>query len=194
MSGDHVLMPSPVMEVISVPNVATAATPHATVLETKSKYILYKIVTPYYVMAWHLALQHADLLHLFPNLVHDLTYGSPIGNLPPLSHTFIPNNLGSANIDPAYMDSFLEEEVTSGHMDGLFTVDYAHQIFNGHLWTVPLGFVENPGSTALRLICHHSKEDHFSMSTNGWINMTFSTAKFYSVAHATAFMNIYSNI
>src|SRR5882724_10430622 len=143
MSGDHVLMPSPVMEVISVPNVATAATPHATVLETKSKYILYKIVTPYYVKAWHLALQHADLLHLFLNLVHDLTYGSPIGNPPPLSHTFISNNLGSADIDPAYMDSFLVEEVTSGRMDGPFTVNYAHQIFNGHFRMAPLSFVES---------------------------------------------------
>src|SRR5882724_1883565 len=150
MSGDHVLMPSPVMEVISVPNVATAATPHATVLETKSKYILYKIVTLYDLKAWHLALQHADLLHLFPNLVHNLTYGSPIGNLPPLSHTFIPNNLGLADIDPAYMDSFLAEEVTSSHMDGPFTVNYSHQIFNGHLQMAPLSFVEKPGSTA----CH----------------------------------------
>jgi len=39
-SRDHVLMPSPVMEVISVPYAVTAATLCATVLETKSESIL----------------------------------------------------------------------------------------------------------------------------------------------------------
>jgi len=83
-------MPSPVMEDISVPYVATTATPHAAVLETNPEYILYKNVTPYNPKAWHLALQHADLLHLFPNLVHNLTYGSPIAIL---LHYHIPSFL-----------------------------------------------------------------------------------------------------
>jgi len=76
------------------------------------------------------------------------------------------------------MDSFLAEEVTSSHMDGPFTVNYSHQIFNGHLQMAPLSFVEKPGSTALHLIHHHLKDDHLGMSTNGFIDMSFGVTKF----------------
>jgi len=48
---------------------------------------------------------------LFSNLVHDITYSVPIGNPPLLTHTFIPNNLKSADIDPVYMDKFIQEEL-----------------------------------------------------------------------------------
>ena len=75
-----------VTEATSVPYVATATILPAAALETSVEAILYKIVTPYHSSAWHLALQQADLLHLFPNLVHDLIYGTPIGDLPPLMH------------------------------------------------------------------------------------------------------------
>jgi len=68
------------------------------------------------------------------------------------------------------MDSFLVEEVASGHMDSLFAIESAQHIFKGHFHTVPLSFVEKLGSTALHLIHHHSKEDHLGMSTNSWID------------------------
>ena len=101
MCVDHVPTQLPIMETMSAPYVAMAATLHADAPEIDFDTILYKIVTPYIPKAWHLALQQADLLHLFPNLVHDLIYGSPISHLPLLTHTSIPNNLSSANFDLA---------------------------------------------------------------------------------------------
>jgi len=84
-------------------------------------------------------------MYTFPNLVHDHMFGVPIGNLPPLTYTFIPNNLKSAEIDPLYMNKFLASEVATGHIDGPFTKDQAHTIFNGHFHTAPLGLIEKPG-------------------------------------------------
>ena len=102
-----------------------------------------------------------------------------------------PNNLGSADIDPTYMDSFLVEEVASGHMDSPYSIKQAHSIFKGHFQTAPLGFIEKPGSSTLCLICHHLKEDHLGMSTNVWINASTGATKFYSVAHAAHLVSDY---
>jgi len=96
------------------------------------------------------ALRDAGLLYAFPNLITDLTH----------------------EIDPIYMDNFLVAEVTTGRMDGPFTVTQAHAIFGGHFRTAPLGLVEKPGSTSLRLIRHLSKLDHLGGSTNGWIDLS----------------------
>src|SRR5882724_11164027 len=107
----------------------------------------------------------------------------------PLSYTFIPNNLASADINLSYMDSFLADEVASGHMDGPYSIETVHHIFNGHFRTAPLGFVEKLGSSALNLICHHSKEDHLGSSTNGWIHTSPGATKFYSAVHAAKFVS-----
>jgi len=95
-----------------------------------------------------------------------------------------------ADINPSYMDSFLADEVTSGCMDGPYSIETAHCIFNGHFQTVPLGFVEQAGLSALCLICHQSKEDHLGLSTNGWINTSSGTTKLYSTVQATEFVII----
>jgi len=44
----------------------------------------YRVFTAYNAQAWHLALAEADITPSYPNLVHDLTHGSPIGNPLPL--------------------------------------------------------------------------------------------------------------
>src|SRR5882724_7873078 len=141
---DHVLTPSPATETISSPYVVMEATWHAAVPELEAGHMLYKIVTPYNPKSWQLALQQANLMHLFLNLVHDLTHSTPIGNLPPFMHTFIPNKL-SQLILTQYMNSFLAEEFASSDMDGLFSVDSAHHIFREHFHMAPLSFFEKPG-------------------------------------------------
>jgi len=52
--------------------------------------ILYKIVTPYVPEAWRQVLHNAGLTQNYPNLVHDLEFGSPFGNPPSIDFTFIP--------------------------------------------------------------------------------------------------------
>ena len=110
---------------------------------------LYKVVIPYKLHMWGIALHEARLLYFFPNLIFDLTYGAPIGNPPPLMHTFIPDNLNSTELVLLYMDNFLASEVTAGQINSPFTVAQAHDIFGGHFYTALLGLVEKPGSTAL---------------------------------------------
>src|SRR5882724_3078738 len=90
-----------------------------------------------------------DLTDSYPNLIHDLSFGSPIGNLPPIDFTFIPNNLPSMNIQPEYITNLITEEVAASCMDGPFTIEEAHYIYGGHFQTCPLGLVEKPGSADL---------------------------------------------
>jgi hypothetical protein len=145
--------------------------------------ILYKFVSPYQPFAWWLALYNANIHTHFLNLVHDLTYGSPIGNPPPLRHTFIPPNLSSAKLNPSYVLQSLLDEVASGRMDGPFSVPDAHHVFGGHFRTSPLGLVEKAGSsTEFRLIQHLSKLDASGESTNGWLDAKdFPTCYFSAV-------------
>jgi len=145
MYKDCVLTPSPTMEAISLHCVVTAATQHAVGPKIESGAVLYKVVTPYDPKAWHIALQEASPIYSFPNIIHDLTHDTPIGNLPLLTYTFLPNNLTSVDIDPDYMDSFL---VDLGCMNGLFSIPLAHLIFR----TTPLGFLEKPRLSMLCLI------------------------------------------
>jgi len=98
---------------------------------------------------WVIALHEAGLLYSFLNLIFDLTYGAPISNPPSLMHTFIHDNLKSAELDLLYMDKFLASEVAMGQIDSPLTVAKDHNVFGGHLQTAPPGLVKKPGSTAL---------------------------------------------
>ena len=126
----------------------------------------------------------------FPNLVHDITYGTLIGNPPPLTHIFIPSNLKSADVDTMYMNNFIQEELDAGRFNGPFSVDEAHEIFSGHFHTAPLGFIEKPGSTTLHLIHHHSKINLYGDSTNNRLDPTIDATRFYTAADAANFVSI----
>ena len=137
---------------ISVPCAMMATMPHVDAPGTDLSHIIDRMITPYKPAGWRQALSSTRLTHSFPHLVHDITYGFPIVNPPPSTYTFTPPNLKSADIDPVYMDNFIKDELESGRLDGPFSVEEAHIIFAGHFRTAPLGFVEKPGSSALRLI------------------------------------------
>jgi len=137
--------PNPDMLSMHVPCAVTPNMGPRTAPETDFSNILYTVITPYNPQALQLALHEADITLSYPNLIHDLTHGSPIGNPPPLWYTFIPNNLTSANIHPEYITNLITAEVAAGHMDGPFTIEQAHIIYGGHFRTCPLGLVEKPG-------------------------------------------------
>jgi len=139
-------------------------------IEIEHALCLYKILSPYKPLMWGIALHEAGFLYSFPNLIFDITNSAPIGNPPPLTYTFIPKNIKSAEIEPAYMDDFLVAEVASGRINGPFSIAQAHSIFGSHFCTTPLGLVEKPGSDTLHMICHHSKKDCYGQSTNGWLD------------------------
>ena len=116
----------------SAPSVATTGTPPATACEIELRKILYIHTTPYSVDGWTAALSHCNILEDFPNLAHDIKLGSPIGNPPPLTSTFLPRNLPSAMLYPELIDKEILEETLAGQMSGPFMVADAHVIFDGH--------------------------------------------------------------
>jgi hypothetical protein len=71
------------------------------------------IVTPYYVEGWVIALHKCNLLEHYPNIVHDLIYGSPIGSPPPLTYTFIPHNMPSATEHSAGVNAHILDKLKS---------------------------------------------------------------------------------
>jgi len=104
----------PIMAATPVPSVAILTMARAFAQEISLHRTLYIHTTPYNPSAWHTALASSNLLSLFPNLIHDLTYGSPIGNPPPLSKVFLPKNLPSANIHPTLINQELQAEAEAG--------------------------------------------------------------------------------
>jgi len=102
--------------------------------------------------------------------VHDITYGSPIGNPPHLSKCFLPHNLSSLNILPKIIEQELEVEVSAHHMSGPFTLEQASVFFGGPFCSSPVGLVEKvPGDSQWRMIRHLSKQDDEGHSSNGWV-------------------------
>jgi len=132
--------------------------------------VLYIHTTPYNPKAWLTALCSSNLISSFPNLVHDITYGSPIGNPPPLLRSFLPANLPSALVHPELIDAELLAEVAANRMSGPFTLLEASSIFLGPFRSSPVGLVEKiPGNGIWRMIRHLSKCDEDGNSTNGWL-------------------------
>ena len=92
-------------------------------------------------------LYDSDISHLFPLLVNDIVYGSPIGNPPPLQHSFIPKNLPSTLSLPDIIDDEMTAELATKQMLGPFSITQVMLIFNGHFCTSPLCLIEkDPGS------------------------------------------------
>ena len=75
---------------ISAPSAVTTGTPPATARKIELRKILYIHTTPYSVDSWAAALLQCNILEDFLNLTHDIKPGSPIGNPPPLTSTFLP--------------------------------------------------------------------------------------------------------
>ena len=88
------------MASILSPSVATHITEPPTAPEIELACVLYIHTTPYIPAAWQDVISISNLLPSFPNLVHGITYGFPIGNPPPLSRIFLPPNLVSGHVHP----------------------------------------------------------------------------------------------
>jgi len=119
---------------------------------------LYIHTTPYIPAAWQDVLSISNLLPSFPNLVHDITYSSPIGNPPPLSRIFLPPNLASAHIHPEIIKQELLDKVAANSMAVPFTIEQASIIFGGPFQSSPVGLIKKiPGDGIWQMIRHLSK-------------------------------------
>jgi len=153
--------------------------------------VLYIHTTPYIPAAWQDALSSSRLLLHFPNLVHDITYGSPIGNPPPLSKTFLPPNLASALIHPEIIEQELLDEVSANRMSGPFSLNQASIIFGGPFRSSPVGLVEKvPGDGNWRMIRHLSKQDCDSFSTNDWLDSGEFPTSYFAASWVSQFVSL----
>jgi hypothetical protein len=142
-----------------------------------------RIVTTYIPEAWSRTLEECGLSHKYPFLVNDISFGSPIGNPPNLSYTFIPENMPTALQHPEVVESFIEEERSLGRVSGPYTITEAFVFFGGHFRTAPIGFVEKePLSAKWRMIRNLSAVDCFGASTNGWLDAADDPITWYSCA------------
>ena len=174
----------PFMVNTSAPCVEMLTMVHAPTCAIDLCQILYIIITPYVPAAWKQALADAYLTSSFPNIVHNITFSSPVGNPPHLLHTFIPKNLPSATILPHVIEKELLNEISSGCMSGPFSVDEVHIIFNGHFQTSPVGLVKKtPGDGIWWMIRHLSKTDHRGFSTNDTLDSNDFPTLFFSTVH-----------
>ena len=120
------------MEPTCVPFAATHTTPRATACETDLTCVLYIHMTPYNPAGWQAALEHCNLSDTFPNLIHNIIHGSPIGNPPPLTSTFLLQNLPSASLYPELIDEELLKELHARQISRPYSIKEAHIIFCGH--------------------------------------------------------------
>ena len=187
--GPAAITTSPCMVNIVAPSAPILNTERPVAPVTDFHQILYKVITPYVPEAWRQALLDVGLTQDYPNLIHDLEFGSPIGNPPSIDFTFIPKNLLSADIMPDYITNLIAGEVLAGRMDRPFSVEEAHLIYGGHFRTCPLGLVEKPGSVDLHMIRHFSKEDHFGHSTNGWLDSDNFPTRWFTACQTAEFVS-----
>ena len=173
-----------------VPYVVTVATRHAAARAPELGETLYIHTTPYLADGWKTALDICNLMNSFPYLVQDIQLGSPIGNPPPLTSTFLPRNLPSATLYPDIIDKEILEETSAGRMSGPFTVEEATKIFGGHFCTSPVGLIEKyPGNGKWHMIRHLSKRDEHSHSTNDWIDSVDFPTTYYSATTVASYVS-----
>ena len=150
---------------------------------------------PYDPNGWTEALHRCNLSHKFPNLIKDITFGSPIGNPPPLSKTFLLQNLPLAALYPHLIDNELQTETQAHRMSGPYTINQAHTIFCGHFHTSPVGLVEkHPRDGIWRMIRHLSKQDDEGCSTNGWVDSNNFPTFYYPAATVVAYVSYLSTL
>ena len=180
----------PTMAPTPVLSVATLTTGRVLAQEIDLHCTLNIHTTPYNPITWNAALASSNLLSHFPNLVHDLTYGSPISNPPPLSKFFLPKNLPSANIHPMLIDQELQTEVSAGRMSGPFTIPQASIIFGGPFRSSPVGLVEKiPGDGTWHMIRHLSKCDDDGQSTNDWVDSDDFPTNYFAASWVCQFVS-----
>ncbi len=96
-----------------------------------------KIVCPYNVTAFASLLEKHNLTKSYPQLVHNLQQGFPLGRMPPLPSTIIIPNHPSVQLDIDSVTQYLEAEIATGRMSGPFSPTEVEQILRGPFQASP---------------------------------------------------------
>jgi hypothetical protein len=106
------------------------------------------IITPYSANAFETALKTLHLTSQYPNLVHHLRHGFPMGNFEPIRETTIFRNDSAVETYRTQVDSYLAEEKAAGHMIGPFTQPEMERVCGGPFWCCPMMVVYTAADTA----------------------------------------------
>ncbi len=158
------------------PYVPSQVMEHQHALKTEGK----RVVMPYHADAWQQTLEKCGLQETYPNLVHDMLYGAPIGFPPPLTENFIPQNSSSAMENEAVVDQYLQEEIAAGHMYRGLSIEDAEIFFGGHFRTAPLAVIDE--GSKFRVVHNLSVKDENGNSTNSWLNAKDNPTKCYTAS------------
>ena len=155
----------------AVPSVLIHPTVHPDALAIE----VHQVITPYKPKAWEEMLLWCNITKKYPNLVHDLTYGSPIGNPPFLTCSFIPKKLHSANDHAEVIYNYLIEEFEAFEMSRGLSIQQAHTFFGSHFWTAPL---VTRSWSRWKFPCG-TATDPDGFSTNLWLDASKNVTKYY---------------
>jgi hypothetical protein len=135
------------------------------------------IVQPYNADIFEQFLIKHNLFTSYPELVHNLRHGFPLGHMPDLTSTIIIPNHPSTTSDPRHIDAiekYLDEETSSGRMSGPFSQEETEQILRGPFKSSPLIISvqgQAPGEPDKIRICRHlSKSFKSAPSVNSFIS------------------------
>jgi hypothetical protein len=103
------------------------------------------IITPYSANAFEDALKTFNLTTQYPNLVHHLRHGFPMGEFAPITDTTIFPNDPSVETYRLQVDKYLTDEKVAGHMIGPFTQPEMERVCGGPFWCCPMTVVYTPG-------------------------------------------------
>jgi hypothetical protein len=128
-----------------------------------------RIITPYNPLAFERALDAANLTHMYPDLVHNLTYGFPLGDVAPITETYTPPNHFSVDEHHAAINEYFYAERDLKRMSGPFSKSEVEEIL-GPFRTSPI-IVDvtegkNGGPVKKRICRHLSYKGAMGFSVN----------------------------
>ncbi|CDO75102.1 hypothetical protein BN946_scf185010.g27 [Trametes cinnabarina] len=130
-----------------------------------------RIITTYRADALERELCRWGLWDLFSTVPTRLRFGFPIGNMPPLTRTFTPDNHKGGIQHMDFIKSYVNEQVALNHMSGPYSCEKVKQLLGSHFRTSPLSVVEKPNAPGKwRLIQNCSFRDEFGVSVNDLID------------------------
>jgi hypothetical protein len=132
--------------------------------------IFEQVIHPYNISAFESSLHQLHLTDAHPLLIHNLTYGFPLGALPELEHSIIIPNHPFVAKNPEVVAAYIDAEMKAGRMSGPFSqVDVEH-ILCGPIYVSPLIVAEQTEGPGLPpkfcVCCHLSKDDPISGSSS----------------------------
>jgi hypothetical protein len=154
---------------MSVLSAAPATTMHHRDLVSERN----QIITPYNPAAFESALKKANLTHVYPNLVHNLTYGFPLGDIAPITKSYSPPNHFSVDEHQSAIQEYFDSEKLLHRMSGPFTKIEIEKLlgpFRSSPIIVDITNGKNGGPKKKRICRHLSFKGAMGFSVNDCID------------------------